>query len=581
MTSRAKPGSNRPRTWDDRDRRSALLNIGFGLTVVAALLLLAIAGGISWYGDHLTAAASVNGQTITKDDYAKQLAINAFRVDYQSRRIRTLLTAGQMRSTDATARQNILDQRTQQAKTIALEQLIDGQVQASLAAKQGVAVTDADVDARLAEEATTPELRHAWMIEVKPEIPAGASAATEATKAAARTKADAALADLKSGKDWAEIAKSVSTDSSRDQGGDLGFVDKIAVLDPAFSAAIQSVAKDTPTEVIEGSDGTYRIGRVTEIAAPVVDATLADQVKAAGISMDDFRAALRRDATRTRLSDAIVAPYLVAGPQRQVSEIKLAADTDPSTGAATGKEAEAGAVKIRHILYSPKGDAQAAASLAPDDAAWKTAEDAANATYQKLQANPDLFAAIAKSDSNDPGSASRGGTYWFNKSDGLLKPFADAIFQEGLTPGQLLAPVKTDAGWHVIQILHYAPESDWAAKLKADIDAGKISFADAARANSDDASAARGGDVGWIAKGVLSDAVEKAVFGAPIGKVGDPVVVPDDGTYIFQVGKEEARAPDTSQSATLKSRVFPTWYSTEKAGFEITRDPAITDTATN
>ena len=203
------------------------------------------------------------------------------------------------------------------------------------------------------------------------------------------------------------------------------------------------------------------------------------------------------------------------------------------------------------------------------------------ATYQKLQANPDLFAAIAKSDSNDPGSASRGGTYWFNKSDGLLKPFADAIFQEGLTPGQLLAPVKTDAGWHVIQILHYAPESDWAAKLKADIDAGKISFADAARANSDDASAARGGDVGWIAKGVLSDAVEKAVFGAPIGKVGDPVVVPDDGTYIFQVGKEEARAPDTSQSATLKSRVFPTWYSTEKAGFEITRDPAITDTATN
>ena len=48
-------------------------------------------------------------------------------------------------------------------------------------------------------------------------------------------------------------------------GGDLGFVDENSQLDPAFSKAVQAVAKDTPTEVIEGADGTYRIGRVTEI----------------------------------------------------------------------------------------------------------------------------------------------------------------------------------------------------------------------------------------------------------------------------------------------------------------------------
>ena len=60
-----------------------LLNIGFGLTIVAALLLLAIAGGTAWYGDHLAAAATVNGQTITKDAYANQLAVDAFRIDYQ------------------------------------------------------------------------------------------------------------------------------------------------------------------------------------------------------------------------------------------------------------------------------------------------------------------------------------------------------------------------------------------------------------------------------------------------------------------------------------------------------------------
>ena len=80
MTQRARPGSNRPRTWDDRTRRSMLLNIGFGLTVAVALLLLLVAAGVAWYGDHLAAAATVNGQTITKDDYVKQLEVNAFRI---------------------------------------------------------------------------------------------------------------------------------------------------------------------------------------------------------------------------------------------------------------------------------------------------------------------------------------------------------------------------------------------------------------------------------------------------------------------------------------------------------------------
>ena len=550
-----------------------LLNIGFGLTVVAALLLLLIAGGVAWYGDHLSAAATVNGQTISKDAYAKQLAINAFRVDYQSRRIRTLLAAGQMRTADATARQSLLDQRTQQADTIALEQLIDGQVQAELAAKQGVTVTPADVDARLAEEATTPEMRHAWMIEVKPEVPTGASVASDTTKAAAKAKADAALADLKAGKDWTEVAKAVSTDASKDQGGDLGFVDKSATLDPAFSVAIQAAAKDTPTDVIEGADGTYRIGRVTEIAAPVVDATLADQVKSAGISMDDFRAALGRDVTRTRLSDAITAPYLVAGPQRQTSEIYMAESSSESAD---------GAIKVRHILYSPNGDASKASTVAADDPAWAVAEAAAKATYEKLKADPSLFDSIARAESDETSAATTGGKLpYFAPVDSIDSSFAAAIFKGGFQPGELLEPVKSAFGWHVVQVMHYPTDAEWSAKLIADINAGKQTFADAARDNSDLANAAQGGDMGWVVKGLEPAEVEKAIFAAPIGKVSDPLVVAGDGTYIFLVNKEEARTPDANQIAQLNATVFPNWYSVQKAAFDITRDASITATATN
>jgi parvulin-like peptidyl-prolyl isomerase len=549
-----------------------LLNIGFGLTVVAALLLLLIAGGIAWYGDHLAAAATVNSQTITKDAYAHQLAVNAFRVDYQSRRIRKLLAAGQMRPVDATARQGLLDQRTQQAATIALEQLVDGQVMADLAAKQGVTVTDADVDAGFTAEATTPEMRHAWLIEVKPEIPAGASAASDATKAAAKAKADAALADLKAGKDWAAVAKAVSTDASKDQGGDVGFVDKNSTLDTAFSAAIQAAALNAVTDVIEGADGTYRIGRVTEIVAPAADATLADQVQAAGISMDDFRAALRRDVTRTKLSEAITAPYLVAGPQRKVSEIYMPEGSS---------ESQPGAIRVRHILYSPNGDPNAAANVAAADPAWATAEAAARATYEKLKADPSLFDSIARAESDEGAAVTTGGKLpYFAPVDGIDPAFAAAIFVGGLQPGQLLEPVKSAFGWHVIQVMHYPTDADWAAKLTADINAGTLTFADAARDNSDRAEAANGGDIGWVTKGLLPSEVETAIFAAPIGKVSDPLVVPGDGLYLFLVSAEEARSPDATQKATLENTVFPNWYSTQKAGYQITRDPAITGSAT-
>jgi parvulin-like peptidyl-prolyl isomerase len=564
MTQRARPGTNRPRTWDDRTRRSMLMNIGFGLTVVVALLLLAIAAGAAWYGDHLAAAAAVNGQTVTKDAYAKQLAVNAFRIDYQERRIRTLLTAGKIRAGDATARQSLLDQRKQQADTIALEQLVDGAVQADLAAKQGLTITDADVDARFAEEATTPEMRHAWMIAVAPEIPAGETVATDATKAAAKAAAVKALADLKGGKDWTEVAKAVSTDASRDQGGDLGFVDKNAALDPAFSEAIQAAAQDTPTEVIEGADGSWRIGRVTEIVAPVVEATLAQQVADAGISMDDFRAALRRDITRTRLSDAILAQYLVPGPQRKVAEIYMQEGSS---------ETAEGAIKVRHILYSPNDDAQNAANVPADDPAWTAAETAARATYEKLKTDPSQFDSIARAESDEGLAQTSGGKLPYLAPADISDPgFAEAIFKGGYTPGQLLEPVRSAFGWHVIQVMHYPTDAQWASQLKADIDAGKLPFADAARDNSDNAEAAQGGDIGWVGKGQLPEEVERAIFAAPVGAVSDPLVIVGDGMYLFLVSAEETRPPDAEQKASLESSAFSRWYAAQKAGYEISRN---------
>ena len=571
MTSRVRPSSTRGRHLDDRQRRSMLMNIGFGLAIVAAVLLLALAFGVSWYNDHLSAAATVNGQTITKDDFNRQVAIDAFRTSYEESRIRTLLTAGHMRPTDAQARQAVLDQRTQNLSTLALEQLIDGQVMADLAPQQNVAVTSTDIDAQLTDEATTPELRHSWVIAVAPEPESGSTTITDADKAAAKAKADQALAQLKGGADWETVAKAESTDVSRDQGGDLGYVDKDTSLDSTFVDALMAVAKDTPTDVIEGADGIYRIGRVTDIIAPSMDATYQQQATDwGGFSTEDLRAAIGRDVLRQKLNDALVAEVTAVAPRREVAAIYM-----PESPSESGTDA----VKIRHILYSPNDDPQGAQTLAADDPAWAAAKAEAEATYEKLRADPSLFDSIARSETDDSGSKATGGKYWFSKDDSLLPEFADAIFQPNLKPGELLPPVKTDAGWHVIQILHYPTDLEWAQHLKEQIDAGSLTFADAARDNSENAQAPDGGSIGWVSEMELElqgkPELAKAIFAAPIGSVSDPLTVDGDGVYLFLVSQEETRGPDPAQEATLKSSAFSTWYTQQKANYEITRDPSL------
>ena len=69
MTFRAKPVVKRSRNpWETRDRRNFLINLGFGLIVVAALLILVDRGRLDLLQRHLASVGSVDGQSITKDE---------------------------------------------------------------------------------------------------------------------------------------------------------------------------------------------------------------------------------------------------------------------------------------------------------------------------------------------------------------------------------------------------------------------------------------------------------------------------------------------------------------------------------
>jgi parvulin-like peptidyl-prolyl isomerase len=573
MTFRAKPVVKRAQkhSWESRDRRNFYLNLGFGLVVAAAVLILLIAAGLTWYNDHLAPVGSVDGQSITKDEFADRVNVERWRLDEASRRISNAKNAGRLTESQAQLQTSIVDQQREQLAAIALERIIDTRIQAKLAVDEGITATPADVDARLIEEATIPESRHAWVIEVEPVTDPDAAEPDATQKAEAKAKAETALRDLQSGKPWDEVAKAVSTDaSSAPQAGDLGWLQRTdGQADESYLEAIFAAEVDSPTAIVEGEDGILRIGRVTEVSPETVDPAYTAKIENDGLDLEKYRAVVIGDVIHQKLEDKVVAEATKPGAQREASEIYLStatADLPPE------------AVKVRHILYSPKDDPNAASAgeIPADDPSWRQAEVDANAAYAKLQADPTRFDAIARAESDEEiarGETGSGGTLdaYVSADGSYVDDFSTPILAANAADGQILAPIKTDFGYHVVQIVRHGPDL---AEIKAQIDGG-TDFGVLAKELSEGPTADSGGDLGWIAKGQLDERLTSAIFAAPIGKTSDVVVIPEDGQYLFRVAGEETRTPEGRQLEDIKSTAFSSWYGLKQQAVPITRDELI------
>jgi parvulin-like peptidyl-prolyl isomerase len=572
MTFRVR-SAERGRSERDPSRRTLYMNIGFALAVIAAVVILVVVGAATWYGQHLAPAATVDGQTITIDQFNDRAKVEQFRLQQQASRIQTEVQAGRLTNTQATSQINNINSQLDASTFIStvIEKLVDTTIQAKLATEEGVAVTDQDIDARILTDKTRPEERHVWLISVTPEIDSGKTVPTDAQKAAAKQKADDALAQIKSGKAFEDVAKSVSDDPSKATGGDLGWINANATEDPAWQTALFKLDANGVTNVIEGADGVDRIGRVSEIAPAEVDQAWDQKLADAKVSQDSYRAAIRSEAVRAALGDKIVADDSASGPQRRVAEIYL-----PQAAADLGQKA----IKVRHILYSPKDDPQGASSVPATDPAWTQAQLAAQATYEKLQKDPSQFDAIARQESDeaaDKGPDGTGGKLPYfdenSEANGLDPDFAKAILADGLQPGQILPPFKSAFGWHVVQVMYRPPNSDEMAKLKQQAASG-TPFSDLVRDYSEGPHSGSGGEIGWVANGQLDDRLTKAIYAAPVNGLSDVVDVPGDGLYLFKVLEEKTATPDADQLKAIQANAFTNWYAEKKDAATITRNSA-------
>jgi peptidyl-prolyl cis-trans isomerase D len=98
--------------------------------------------------------------------------------------------------------------------------------------------------------------------------------------------------------------------------------------------------------------------------------------------------------------------------------------------------------RASHILISVAKDSNAADK--------KIALEKAQALLVTLRKSPELFADLAKKNSQDPGSSSKGGDLDFFARGSMVKPFEDVAFS--LKKGDISDIVETEFGYHLIQV---------------------------------------------------------------------------------------------------------------------------------
>jgi peptidyl-prolyl cis-trans isomerase SurA len=300
----------------------------------------------------------------------------------------------------------------------------------------------------------------------------------------------------------------------------------IRVDDTMVQRAIQQVAADNKTDV----------------------AGLQKLVAREGLSFDEYREEIRKQMTFQRMRERQIDNQIVVTDAEVDNFLKIAQ-------AQAGTETE---YNVQHILIAVPDQAT------PDviDQRLKRANDALN-RLKKGEA----FSTIAASMSDAPDALSGGDLGWRTLAR-MPTIFAQQISEMG--KGQLSPIIRSPAGFHilwlngirdrnaptVIQQTHARhilarvneTESEEEAHQKMMRAQQRIkdgeSFEKVARLMSEDMSASKGGDLGWLSPGDTVPDFERAMNALPVGGTSDIIRSPF-GWHIIKV--DERRQQDVTQ----------------------------------
>jgi len=270
------------------------------------------------------------------------------------------------------------------------------------------------------------------------------------------------------------------------------------------------------------------------------------------LSPEDFRKVLARENIpyakyREDIRTEIVMQRL---REREVDTRISVSDAEVDSYLATLKVQSGGEAEynLAHILIGVPEQATAAQI----EARRQRAEEA----LRNIKSGGD-FAQVAASFS-DASDALSGGNLGWRSGARLPTVFAESI--RAMKPGQVSGILRSAAGFHIVKLVEKrsvdephmvdqtharhilvrvnenTSEADALAKierLKDRIDTG-TKFEDLAKISSEDASAPKGGDLGWVNPGDTVPEFEQAMAKVPLGGVSGPVRTPF-GYHLIQV----------------------------------------------
>lgn len=274
-------------------------------------------------------------------------------------------------------------------------------------------------------------------------------------------------------------------------------------------------------------------------------------LRADGITLNEFREDLRRQLTIQNISQGLVARRIRVTEQEIDNFLKSA---DAQVWASPDYH-------LGHILISLPSS--------PTSEGIVAAEEKANQLYKSLSEGGN-FAEAAISNSSGP-AALEGGDMGWRKSSQLPTLFASIV--QDMEVGQVSKPHRSQAGFHILKLYDKRAQSkeivnqtrarhiliktseivdDELAKsrledMRKQIIEGKASFEKLAKDNSEDiGSRMSGGDLGWASPGMFTPAFEKTMNDTGVDEISKPFKS-DFGWHILQVTGR--RAEDFTEEA--------------------------------
>ena len=267
-------------------------------------------------------------------------------------------------------------------------------------------------------------------------------------------------------------------------------------------------------------------------------------------------------ALSAALSEVVTAELLVDPvEQRDISYIAVPVPEGNS---------ETEEVLVRHLLYSPNDDSREAAKLDPTDPAWAAAEAEAKAAYEKIAAGTSMESLAEQSD--DTGSGESGGLLGWAAKGSYVTEFENAVWADGLQVGDLLGPIKTEFGYHVMQFEGRRVGMALRMELLAQELAGASVDFDARAAKAlKDFEGMTTDNLGFTSRYSLNAQIGSAAWLLAAGEVSG-VQTLNGQMVIFKVNAIEERALTEEQKATIKTSGYLVWLDTYRQTAEIAID---------